>query len=199
MWSVGQAVLALMRHYSTSQHCLLLLGDRHHKTLGGVEFAKYKKKAGAPPSPGASSRYHHTNVESTDRACEERGIYYTEYTHTCCRGTIVASTVSLHTRAFLDISATASGVAMPFLSAAPHAMPYTTPSHLSLISSPRGCRPGLGFTARVTCVSCFQILHATRTNTSAIESVSLQGGKKDTWMGLMAPKQRGNAFPLRPA
>lgn len=144
------------------------------------------------PSPGVSSRYHHTNLESTDRAREERGIlgihyrmlllplWYSVGEHLC----ILAP---------LSTSATASEVAMPFL--------VCSTSHLSLISSPRGCSPGLGVIIKVTCVYCFQILHATRTNTSATETVSLQGGKKDTHgrMMLMAPKRRGNAFALHPA
>lgn len=84
---------------------------------------------------------HATITQTWSRQTErvKKGAYTIPSIHACCRGTILASTVSLHTRAFLDTSATASGIALPFLSAAPHAI------HNSVSSQPHQLTTRLSF------------------------------------------------------
>jgi hypothetical protein len=188
---------------STSQHYLLLLGGLETDTTRPwAESGVSPSTRGTvrPPSPGVSSRYHHTNVETTDRACEERGICYT---HSCRRGTVLASTVSLHTRAFLDISATASGVAMPFLSAAPHAI------YNAVSSQPHQLTTRLSSWTRIHCQShvrellsntpCYAYQHLAQRDRQLTVRQSRSHIRYGRMM-LVAPKRRGNnAFALRPA
>jgi hypothetical protein len=72
--SVRQCSLACDTHDMHTSHCLL--GEPQDPGGWSRETAKYKK-ASATTRSRSSSRYYHTNVETTDRAREERGILYT--------------------------------------------------------------------------------------------------------------------------
>lgn len=158
-----------MRHAARQHvHRSACFGERPRTLLAdsGVSTAKYKHRGTVPPpSPSVLFTPNKREAQPT-YAVENGGAYYTS------RIVVIALAVKANIFAYSSLSHSLGGRDAILVC-------IQRPSHVSLISSPRGCCPNK-YQDHVSMLLSNKVryFNDTRTNTSATESVSLRCGKE---------------------